>query len=75
MMASEKRFRPGSIGELLSCSGLSASELGRRIGVSRQAIWAYREGVTTPQFATVLKLAEVGGKPLDFFIEREGQGE
>ena len=54
--------------ELLSLTGLSVSELARKVGVSRQAIWAYGAGVTIPQFATVLKLADVGEKPLSFFV-------
>ena len=73
MIVSEKRFRAAAIRELMSCAGLSASALSRKIGVSRQAIWAYSEGVTTPQFATVLKMADAFGKPLDFFVEQAGQ--
>ena len=69
MSTTEKCFRPGAIRELMESTGLSASELARKIGRSRQAVWAFSEGITTPQFATILKLADIGGRPLSFFIE------
>ncbi len=58
--------------ELMESAGLSASALGRAVGVSRQAVWAYSAGVSMPQFATVLRMAEVFDKPLDFFVEPVG---
>lgn len=70
MSVTSYRFRAAAITELMRHAGLTASELARRIGLSRQAVWAYGAGVTTPQFATVLKLSEVAGEPLSFFIER-----
>lgn len=72
MTKNMSRFRPTSVVELMESSGLSASALARAVGVSRQAVWAYSAGVSMPQFATVLRMAEVFDKPLDFFVERDG---
>ena len=75
MARTSKRFRSSAVTELMREHDLSLGGFGRRIGVTRSAVWSYVSGVTTPQFATVLKMAGVFDRPLDFFIEREGQGE
>ena len=65
------QFRRSAIAELLRSQDISASELARRIGVSRQVVSMYRSGRKTPQLATVLRMSTAFDKPLDFFIERE----
>ena len=75
MIATEKRFRAAAVPELMRSEGLSPSELAGRLGLTRQAIWSYGAGVTTPQFATILRMAELFGRPLDFFVDDGAEAE
>lgn len=68
------RFRRSAIADLLRAEGISASDLARRIGVSRQVVAAYRAGNKTPQLQTVVAMSEEFNQPLDFFVEHERQG-
>ena len=68
------RFRRLAIADLLNDEDIAASELARRIGVSRQVVSAYRAGATAPRFSTVLRMSEAFNKPLDYFIERDDGG-
>lgn len=63
-------FRQAAIGELLGEHGVSTCEFAERIGVSHQVVSEYRSGRKTPQLATVLRMVDVFGKDLEFFVER-----
>lgn len=48
--------------------GLSVRELGQRIGVSRPTIYAYIAGRLAASPQRLQKIAEVTGKPIEFFV-------
>ena len=49
--------------------GLSSPELGAQIGVSKQAIWQFEQGDSTPSPETMVSLCRVLRFPLAFFLE------
>ncbi len=55
--------------DLLSECDVSATEFAKRIGVRHQVVTEYRKGTKTPQFATVLRMADAFSKPLEYFVE------
>jgi transcriptional regulator with XRE-family HTH domain len=52
-------------------SNLSQRQLGEKLGVSDKTISAYEAERAVPPLHTLKKIAEVTGKPIEFFFEDE----
>lgn len=53
--------------------GLSAEQLGERIGVARTTVYGYEQGARFPDLFTVKRLAELFGVTVDYLIGVEIQ--
>lgn len=49
-------------------NGLSQIELGNRLGVTQQSVFAWEHGKTTPQIQTAITLARMYGVSLDYLM-------
>ena len=49
-------------------NGLSQIELGNRLGVTQQSVFAWEHGKTTPQIQTAITLAQMYGVSLDYLM-------
>ena len=52
-------------------AGFSTEEMGKRVGVSRQAINSYELDARSPKLPTLLKWAEETGAPFDWVCRGE----
>ncbi len=48
--------------------GLSQIELGNRLGVTQQSVFAWERGKTSPQIQTAIALAQMYGVSLDYLM-------
>jgi transcriptional regulator with XRE-family HTH domain len=66
------KYNPQSIKELWCQSGLTQSELGRKIGASRQKVHKWLSCGDKPEAEALMRLGEEFNKPMSyFFIEEE----
>lgn len=54
--------------ELREKFGLSQIELGNRLGVTQQSVFAWEHGKTSPQIQTAITLAQMYGVSLDYLL-------
>jgi len=54
--------------ELREKFGLSQIELGNRLGVTQQSVFAWERGKTSPQIQTAITLAQFYGVSLDYLL-------
>jgi len=54
--------------QLREQNGLSQIELGNRLGVTQQSVFAWEHGKTTPQIQTAIALAKIYGVSLDYLM-------
>ena len=55
--------------------GLKQSSVAKSVGVKNGTISAYENGIRTPSFVTLIKLAEVYGVSVDYLIGNEYENE
>ncbi len=72
-VAAQKHAVVNRVGEIRKSRGLGASELARRIGVSRQTIYSIESGEFVPNTQAALRLARELGVPFEalFSLEEE----
>jgi len=66
-----RRLFPGRLIEARLASRLNQTDLANIVGVSRQAISAYEQGIKTPEPGTMRLISEALGQPLGFFTKAE----
>ena len=54
--------------QLRELNGLSQIELGNRLGVTQQSVFAWEHGKTMPQIQTAITLARMYGVSLDYLM-------
>lgn len=57
--------------ELRLKKGLTQTELGEKVGVTKQTIINYEKGITEPSFENLIKLADLLEVSLDWLFGRE----
>lgn len=55
-------------------AGLSQEELAEKIGCKQKQISDWERGSFAPKFSTIVKIADVTNKPLEFFARRNNDG-
>lgn len=63
------RFNPASIDNVLRRGGCTVAHLARQLGVHPQAVYAWRNGETTPSAASLLSMAALYGMSLSDFAK------
>jgi len=65
-------FQPARVTELRKGLGLTRPQLARKLGVCRQLVWAWEEGVHVPSSTPLMRLARLTGANLEsFFADRQ----
>lgn len=62
---------PQRLKELRLKKGLTQTELGEKVGVTKQTIINYEKGTTEPSFENLIKLADLFEVSLDCLFGRE----
>ncbi len=54
--------------QLREAAGMSQIELGNRLGVTQQSVFAWEHGKTSPQIQTAITLSQIYGVSLDYLM-------
>lgn len=65
---SGRRLIPAKLVEARTAAGLNQSELAGSVGVSRQAISSYEQGVKSPEPETMASIARELDQPINYFV-------
>lgn len=65
----DRGFVPARLIEARLAAQMTRIELGRRLGVSGQAIGYYEAGARKPDMSVVIQLADVFGQPISYFLK------
>jgi transcriptional regulator with XRE-family HTH domain len=65
------KYNPTSLKELWCQSGLTQSELARKIGASRQKVHNWLTAKDQPETEALMNLAQVFNKPMSYFFTEE----
>lgn len=60
------------LNEIMEEKGVSASELAKKLGISRQAVDNYRNAVSDPPISKLLKIADIFCVSVDWLLGRDG---
>lgn len=60
------------LNEIMEEKGISASELAKKLGISRQAVDNYRNAVSDPPISKLLKIADIFCVSVDWLLGRDG---
>jgi putative molybdopterin biosynthesis protein len=74
MVGGMLHFRSERIGEIRRALGITRAEFARRIGVTRQMISCYEDGIHIPGTSVLMRLSSITGAPIETFFETRPSG-
>lgn len=70
-----RTFFPARLRELLTQTGLTQTDLGIQLGISRQAVGSFLDGSTMPALDTLVKIAALFGVSTDSLLGLDPPGD